>query len=85
MLRQNYLLRALLLLLLLLPWVGVGLGFLESWRTYSIGDEMLVPLWAWLAVVLLPVGAVALARMMANRLVLQWILRKRMTKNNRLK
>lgn len=83
MLRQNYLLRALLLLLLLLPWVGVGLGFLESWRTYSIGDEMQVPLWAWLAIVLLPVSAVLLARMLANRLTLQWLLRKRTIKNTK--
>lgn len=81
MLRQNYLLRALLLLLLLLPWVGVLLGFLESWRAYAIGDDMQVPVWAWAAVALLPVLAVVLARMMANRLVLQWLLRKRMTKN----
>lgn len=81
MMRQNYLVRALLLLLLLLPWVGVLLGFLESWRTYAIGDDMQVPVWAWAAVALLPVLAVVLARTMANRLVLQWLLCKRMTKN----
>lgn len=85
MLRQNYLVRALLLLLLLLPWAGVVLGFLESWRAYAIGDEMQVPVWAWVAVVLLPVVAVILARMMANRLMLQWLLRKRMNKNAKLK
>lgn len=78
--KENYLLRAGLLLILLLPWVGLCLGFMESWRTYDIGDEISVPWWAWFMVVVLPVLAVLLARCTANRIVLQWMLRNKNTR-----
>lgn len=73
--RQNYMLRAGLMLVLLLPWVALLLGFLESWRTYAIGDEISIPLWAWLGLVAEPIIAFLLARILANRLILQYIIK----------
>lgn len=77
LLRQNYLLRGVWFLVLCLPWVAVLLCFAESWRSYSVGDSVSVPLWAWCFVVLLPILAALLARMAANRIIFQYIIRKR--------
>lgn len=76
LLRQNYMLRVALAIVLLLPWIAVLLGFWESWRTFAIGDSISIPLWAWAMAVIEPIIAVLLARCLANRLILQYYLRK---------
>lgn len=78
--RETLLLRLLLMLLLLLPWIEVVLGFVASWQTYAIGDSMQIPLWAWAAAVILPAVAWFVAHLMANRIMLQYYLRRRYAK-----
>lgn len=74
--RENYLLRLMLGVLFLLPWAAVLLGMLETWDTYAIGDEVNMPWWAVVLLIILPLKAVVLSRMCANRIVLGWMLRK---------
>lgn len=66
-------------MLLALPWLYVVCGLIETWRSYAIGDTVSIPLWAWVAVVLLPVVAGCLSCMMANRLILQYIIRNKIS------
>lgn len=69
---------------LLLPWVGVVLGFVATWRTYALGDEMQVPLWAWAALIGLPGAAGLLARAAAARITTQMYVRKITRNRNKI-
>lgn len=63
------------LVLLLLPWTGVVAGMIATYLSLALGDEVQIPLWAWIAVVVMPLVAVVLAKMMAGRISTQWYLR----------
>ena len=61
---------------MLLPWGCVVASLVASWRTFALGDETEIPLWAWVAVVVLPVVAWGLAKMFASRICTQWYIKK---------
>lgn len=63
------------LLLLFLPWGCVVAGLIASYHTLAQGDEMQIPLWAWITAVGAPLAACLLAKMMASRICTQWYLR----------
>lgn len=76
--KHFWLLRVGILLLLLLPWIAVVLGFALSWQTYAIGDEIDIPLWAWLCAVVMPAFAWLLSGMMAGGICLRWYIREKL-------
>lgn len=75
--RLSYLLSIGFLIIMLIPWVGVALGFHASWESLLIGDEVIIPLWAWIAGVLGFVLPLPLCRIFANSILAQYYIRKR--------
>lgn len=79
--RMSYLLSAGFLLLMLIPWVGVVLGFRASWESMMLGDEVTIPLWAWVAGIACFVLPLPLCRLFSNRILAQYYIRKRTSLN----
>lgn len=75
--RLSYLLSTGFFILMLIPWVGVMLGFRASWESIALGDEVIIPIWAWVAAVATFVLPLPLCRIFSNRILAQYYIRKR--------